>query len=86
MGEGATTVLTRLPEGLADDFVAGLGGFLALCFRTGLRAGDRCGLFSVEACSLPRTGDSKCSSAGAGVGAGDPSDEDEISSITGVLD
>jgi len=82
LGEGVTAVLTRLPEGLAGDLVAGLGCFSALRFRTGFEAGDLCGLFSVEAYSLPRTGDSRCSSAGAGVGAGDPSDEDGISSTT----
>jgi len=66
--------------------MAGLGCSSSLRFRTGLGAGDWCGLFSVEACSLPRTGDSKGSAAGVGVGAGDPLDEDGISSITGALD
>jgi len=38
---------------------------------------------SVEPCSLARTGDSGCSSAGAGSRTGDPSNEEGISSITG---
>jgi len=83
LGEGATAVFTRLPEGLAGKLMAGLGCSSALRFRAGLGAGAWCKLFSVDACSLPRTGDSKCLLAGAGVDVGDPADEDGISSTTG---
>uniref|UniRef100_A0A7C9DH70 Uncharacterized protein n=1 Tax=Opuntia streptacantha TaxID=393608 RepID=A0A7C9DH70_OPUST len=51
--------------------------------RTVLGAGDWCGLFSVDVCSLPITDDAKCLLSGAGVDVGDPADEDGISSTTG---
>ena len=57
-----------------------------LRFRTGLEAGvcfDEGGLVSVEACSLPGTGEAYVGVAVSGLFMGEPSGEDSISSITG---
>ena len=63
----------------------GLGFKVAFLLRTGREIGvslDR-GLVSVNAYSIPRTGET-CGSAGvSGSLMGEPSDEDAISSITG---
>jgi len=83
LGEGATSDLARLAEGSSDGLVAGLGCASAFLFRIGREVGIFLGLFSVDACSLSKTGDFCGTATGSRVLMGDPSDEDRISSITG---
>ena len=84
MGEGATSDLTRLEEGAAAGLDVGLCWASAFRLRIGLEVGVCLGLVSVEACSLPRTGETAGGTAGvSGDLMGDHSDEDKSSSITG---
>jgi len=73
----------NLPSQLNTNWVFVNNANHPCSFRTVSGAGDCCGLFFVNACSLPRTGDAKCLLSGAGVDVGDPADEDGISSTTG---
>ena len=83
LGEGATSDLARLAEGSAASLGEELCWASAFLFRTGREMGVCLGLFSVDACSLSKIGES-CGTAGVfGFLMGDPSDEDKISSITG---
>jgi len=75
--------LARLEEGSSVGSDEGLGCEVAFLLRTGQEVGVCSGLVSVEACSLPRTGET---AGAAGISEsliGEPFEEDRISSITG---
>ena len=81
-GEGTTADLTCLEEGSSVGFDGGLGWASAFLLRTGREVGVYLGLVLVEACSLPRTGETAGATGVSGSLIGDPSEKDRISSIT----
>jgi len=90
LGEGNEEVLTLFDLGSSAGFAAGpcLEAYLngAFLLEPGLEQGvlsDVGGLVSVEACSLPTTGEACLGAAVSDPFVGEPSGEDTISSITG---
>ena len=78
--------MTRLDLGSSAGFAAGLRLEATFLLETGLQAGvcfNEGGMVSVEACSLPGTGEACFEVAVSDLFVGEPSGEDPISSITG---
>jgi len=84
-GEGGTKVLTNLDLGSSAGFAVGPSLEVAFGLGIGQEAGvclDEGGLVSVEACSLPGTGEACVGVVVSGLLMGEPSGEDSISSTT----